>query len=263
MSENEVKEAFDAYRADPGGEVRLDTAAITSAGRRRVRRNQVLIGVAGLGVVATLVGAAVVVPQLADNNDRGLTVAEAPNLPPPTGRDVSILFKGVRGWTPSVKTESGGAARDTAAKFLGNLGASPTNADVAWQAEAGGSKPGVLGVVFTWVDGGQFAEGVLTVVKNPVHTMVFPPPYTVCGPEETTGGNACTVREVKGKGWLKENRTADGKLRVSLQVDNGPAVDFVVSPGAATDMGLASSKRPLGKLPVDPESVRKAVLATP
>jgi hypothetical protein len=262
MSEQGIKEAFDAYRTDPGGEVRIDTAAITTAGRRRVRRNQVLIGAAGLGVVAALVGTAVVVPQLADN-DRGLSVAAAPELPPSTGRDVSIMFKDARGFTPSVKTESGGAAQDTARKFLANLGATPTNADVAWQAEAGSDKPGVIGAVFTWVDGGTFAEGVLTVVKNPVHTMIFPPSYTVCGPNDTAGGSTCSVREVKGKGWLKEIRTADGKLRVSLQVDNGPAIDFLVGPGAVTFMGMASSKSPMGKLPVDATAVSEAVLGMP
>jgi len=262
MTEQGIKEAFDAYRTDPGGEVRIDTTAITTAGRRRVRRNQILIGAAGLGVVAALIGTAAVIPQLADN-DRGLSVAAAPELPPSTGRDVSILFKDARGFTPSVKTESGGEARGTAAKFLSNLGAAPTNADVAWQAEAGSDKPGVTGAVFTWVDGGAFAEGVLTVVKNPIHTMIFPPAYTVCGPNESTGGSTCAVRQVKGKGWLKEIRTADGKLRVSLQVNGGPAIDFLVGPGAVTDMGLASSRSAMGKLPVDAPAVSEAVLGMP
>jgi hypothetical protein len=259
MSEHDVREAFDAYRTDPGGEVRIDTSAITSAGRKRVRRNQVLIGAAGFAVVATLVGVAVAVPKLADN-ERGLTVAEAPKLPPTSGRDLNVLFEGARGWTPEVKTQAGGDANETAAKFLGKLGTNPATVDTGWQAGPEGSKkPSVLGAVYTWVDGEKAAEGVLTVVNNPVHTMIFPAPYTVCSEKERTGGT-CSVREVKGKGWLKEVTTATGALRVSLQVNNGPAVDFLVTDGAATRAGLADGRQALGKLPVEQKAVSDAVV---
>jgi hypothetical protein len=260
MSEHDVKEAFDAYRSEPGGEVRLDTAAITTAGRRRVRRNHLLIGAAGLGVAATLVGAAVVVPRLGD--ERGsVTVANPENLPPATGRDVDKLFARARGWQPDGGTERGGAAAAAAAKFLAGLGgAAPTNVDTAWQPEAGGTKAGPRWALITWADGDRAAEGLLTVDPNPVTIAIFPPPYQVCGEQETTGGSTCTVREVAGKGWLKEV-SKDGQLRVSLQ-GSGPAVEFLLTQGAATSERLAGGRQPRGEYPVDAKTVGDAVLGT-
>ncbi len=256
MSDNDVKEAFDAYRADPGGEVRIDTAAIAAAGRKRVRRNQILMGVAG---VVVLVGAAIAVPSLVRNDEEGVSVAA--ELPPASGRDLNTLFEGARGWSPEVKTQAGGPAKQTAEKFVSALGIVPASADTAWQAAPEGSKPGSLGAVFTWVDGDKAAEGVLTVNNNPVHTMIFPPPYTVCSDRERGDGKTCAVKEIKGKGWLKETTTATGALRVSLQADGGPGIDFLVTDGAATRAELAGGKQPMGKLPVDKQAVIDAVLS--
>jgi hypothetical protein len=260
MSEQGIREAFDAYRADPGGEVRLDAATITSAGRRRVRRNQLLIGAAGLGVVATLVGAAVVVPQLGDDNERGLTVADAPTLPPPTGRDLTDVLRDEQPWSSDRTILTGGPARDSAAKFLAKVAPRPANVDTAWQSTPNG-EPKVQWALITWADRGKAAEGLLTIDPNPVTIAIFPPPYQVCGEADTTNGSTCTVREVKGKGWLKEVRNA-GTLRVTLQRANGTAVEFRLSQGAVTRAALAGGRQPLGRFPVDAKTVGDAVLGT-
>lgn len=268
MSEQGIKEAFDAYRAEPGGEVRLDTATITASGRRRVRRNQALIGAAGLGVVATLVGAAVVVPQLGDG-DRPLTVADgaATELPPTTGRDLKELFGEAPGWSSDADAKAGGVARDAAAKFLGTLGGTaPTGLDTAWQPLAGESAPGARWALVTWANGGKAAEGLLSIDPNPVSILIHPAPYQVCGANETSGGKTCTVKQVAGKGWLKETReTRDGTqvLRVSLHTEKNASISFLLSQGAATKSALAAGKQPMGQFPVAAETVGKAVLGMP
>ena len=265
MSENDVKEAFDAYRSEPGGEVRLDTASITTAGRRRVRRNRLLTGVAGIAVGAVLIGVAI--PIVNGNNDnQSVSVADAPGkpLPPDSGRSMDALFADARGWQPDGKAKAGGAGNDTAAAFLTELGAAwPANADTAWRpSENDPKQPGARFALLTWVDGGKSAEGLLTVDPSPVTALIFPPPYQVCS-EPQAPGKSCSVREVKGKGWLKETReTVNGTqvLRVSLQGDDGPAVEFRISQGAATKAGLVAGKEPLGRFPVDAAQIGKAIL---
>lgn len=265
MSENDVKEAFDAYRAEPGGEVRLDTASITTAGRRRVQRNRVLLGVGGFVVAAALVGVAIPVFTGGEGN-QSVTVADSPGktLPPPSGRDVKTLFADARGWQDE-KVQVGGVAKDTAATFLANLGgAAPVNADTAWRpSENDAKQPGAQFALLTWVDGGKAAEGLLTIDANPIHTMIYPPSYQVC-PSSPEAGTTCSVRKVDGKGWLKEIRSTENgqTLRVSLQRDDGPAIDFVLSQGAATGAGLAKGMKPVGKFLFEAESISKAVLET-
>jgi hypothetical protein len=265
MSENDVKEAFDAYRAEPGGEVRLDTASITAAGRRRVQRRSMLLAIGSFAVGAALVGGAI--PLFSgDDGKQSVTVADSPgkSLPPATDRDVNVLFTEARGWQEG-KVQVGGVARDTAAVFLAKLGAAaPTNADTAWRpSEDDPKQPGAQFALLTWANGGKAAEGLLTIEANPIHALTFPAPYQVC---QQSDGTNCTVRQVAGKGWLKETHATENGVpvfRASLQHDNGPAVTFVISEGATTKAGLVKGMQPMGKFPVDAEQISKAVLGTP
>jgi len=178
---------------------------------------------------------------------------------------VKTLFADARGWQDG-KVEVGGVARDTAATFLAKLGgAAPVNADAAWRpSENDAKQPGAQFALLTWVKDGKAAEGLLTIDANPIHTMIYPPSYQVC-PSPPKSGTTCSVRKVDGKGWLKEIRSTENgqqTLRVSLQRDDGPAVDFVLSQGAATSAGLAKGMQPVGAFLFEAEPISKAVLET-
>ncbi len=126
-------------------------------------------------------------------------------------------------------------------------------------------QPGAQFVLFTWVEGRQGGrEACCRSDANPIYTAIYPPSYQVC-PSSPKSGTTCSVRKVDGKGWLKEIRSTENgqqTLRVSLQRDDGPAVDFVLSQGAATSAGLAKGMQPVGAFLFEAEPISKAVLET-
>lgn len=265
--ETVVKEAFDAYRSSPGGEVRLDTAVIAAAGRRRSRRRSMIRGAVG-GVVAMLVAGGVLFTQISsDPADGPLEVASAPTggLPPATGRSTTSLFVTAWGAQVGPPIKSGGPARADAAQFLANLDAPrPAYVDTGWQAGVDDPKPRVRWVLASWVDGDRAAEGLLVIDREPVYIAIYPPPYQVCDEGDRSLGQSCSVTEVDGQGWLKVVRSRNGSLlTVSLQRTTGDAalVAFTVGAGQLTKMPLAGGRTELGRLPVEEKAARDLVLA--
>jgi hypothetical protein len=259
-----VKAAFEGYGADPGGEVRVDASAIAGAGRRRVRRNRVLAGAAGVAVV---VGGIAIIPNLAGQSGAPAQIAAGGELPS-TGRDANKLFGEAWGKTEGgVKT--GGPGAELGRTLAGKLTSQPQFLDAAWQPGPDG-KASVEWALLTWADGTKAAEGLLVANDDPIYIAVYPAPYTTCGTADTDGGRSCEVRQVKGKGWLKVVRTApgkDAKVNVSLQRmdgDNtGRMYGFSVTGGAITKAALAGSRSPMGTLPVDVQAISDALLALP
>jgi hypothetical protein len=212
IDDSSVKSAFAGYRADPGGEVRVDASAIAGAGRRRVRRNRILTGVTGVAAAAVLItGFATMQPLGGERADR-VSPAAGGDLPS-TGRSAATLFAEAWGKQDG-EVKPGGSAEELSKKFLAGLdGNRPAYADTGWQ-------DGARWALFTWTKDGQAAEGLLMANDAPVYVAIYPPPYQTCTAVDEQDGRKCTVREVKDKGWLKVIRNADGKpaeLKVSLQ----------------------------------------------
>jgi hypothetical protein len=260
----EVKSAFEAYRTDPGGDVRVDAAAIAGAGRRRLRRIRVAGGAAG---VAVLAAGALVVPHLAggrhEPSDRSVIAAGA-SLPS-TGRPAIELFTRAPGSRGSdIRSGGDGAALGT--RFATGLDAAqPTFLDPGWQPGDGG-KARIRWALLTWVKDGKAAEALVYADSSPAFIAIFPPPYRSCSQTDQAGGRRCEVREVKGKGWLKITGAKDGdpaKLVVSLMRRTGTYYTAYVTGGAATSAPLAEGRKPLGSLPVSEKAVTDALTALP
>jgi hypothetical protein len=265
IDDSGVKSAFESYRADPGGDIRMDTEAITSAGRRRQRRHQILSSAAGVVAVAAVVGGIAVAPHLLGQGDERSQVATAPVKDlPGTGRDVNKLFSEAWGRQEG-PVKPGGEAAKSSGQFVAGLDKAPDYLDSAWQPGED-NKPRAQWGLMTWVDGNRAAEGMYMTDANPIYVSIYPPPYQTCaGPEAANGG--CSVREVKGKGWLKIVRNEPGKpagFRASLQrVDGkrqGTLVTVIICSEAVTKAGLAAGRAPLGKLPIDEKAVTDALL---
>jgi hypothetical protein len=264
-----VKEAFDAYRANPGGEVRLDMAAIATAGRRRNRRRAMVRG-AVAGVAAMLVAGGVLFTQLSSGPADGpLRVATAPPgaLPPATGRPATGLFFGAPG-SQDGPIKSGGPARADATQFMANLDAQrPAYVDTGWQAGSDDPKPRVRWVLASWVDGDRAAEALLVIDRGPVYRAIYPPPYQVCTEFDTANGWSCSVTKIDGQGWLKVQKPPSSDLLfVSLQRsgaggEDGALVALTISKGAATKAPLAHGRTELGRLPLDESAAKDLVLA--
>ncbi|MDQ1644637.1 MAG: hypothetical protein QOJ50_821 [Cryptosporangiaceae bacterium] len=262
-----LRSAFDGYRADPGGDVRIDAAAIAGAGRTRVRRNRAVGGVAG---VAVLVAGAVTVPALLGGHDRGgqgITVA-AGGLPS-TGRNASDLFAEAKGKQEG-DVKAGGDGAKLGATFAAGLGsAQPGYLDAGWQPAKSGTGS-VRWALLTWAKDGKAAEGLLSADDHPVFIAVFPPPYRTCTEADKNGGRTCEVHEVTGKGWLKivHSKTGDpAKVTATfLRMDGkkiGTQYAFALSGGAATKVPLAGGRTELGALPVSENAVTDALTALP
>jgi hypothetical protein len=260
-----VRAAFAEYGQEPGGEVRLDTAAISVAGRRRVLRQRVIAGAAGVATVVALVGAAATVQHFvgSDSTSPRDVVADKPGDMAGTGRNVTDLFGSIGDHPLDQPIRQGGDAEAMGRKFAAELDTAPRYLDAAWQADAGSPKPGMSWSLFTWTDGDKAAEGLLQVTTHPFYIAIYPPPYQSCGMGDTTGGRSCQVREVAGKGWLKVLRDDKTKeLQVFLQRSGaaGEQVSVVLRGGAATHAKLAGGRAELGKLPVTEQDVVDAVL---
>jgi hypothetical protein len=263
-----IRTAFDGYRADPGGDVRVDAAAIAGAGRKRVRRNRAVGGVAG---VAVLVAGAVTVPALLggdrDRADHGITVAAGPL--PSTGRNASDLFAEAKGKQEG-DVKAGGDGAKLGAAFAAGLGdAQPGYLDAGWQSAKAGTGS-VRWALLTWAKDGKAAEGLLSADDHPVFIAVFPPPYRTCTEADKNGGRTCEVREVAGKGWLKIVRSKAGdpaKVTATLLRTDGKKIgtqySFTESGGAATKVPLAGGRTELGSLPVPEKAVTDALTALP
>jgi hypothetical protein len=258
-----LRKALDAYRSDPGGAVRLDTGAITTAGRRRLRRRTVARA-AGVGAVAVLVGVVIAVPQLRGGAPRHregpLVVGSAVGSDlPSTGRDVAVLFSETLG-VHDGHIRSGGPGRADSDRFLRLLGGErPRYRDTGWEAGHDTPKPRVGWALLTWVEGDRAAEGLLGVDGEPAYFAMDPPAYRSCQPNPRL---TCEVRKIAGKGWLKVVRRNGGSstLEIALQRDDGACITFTMGQGAVTKVPLAGGRSPLGHWPVSEAAAIDAVL---
>jgi hypothetical protein len=267
IDDSDVEAAFDGYRADPGGEVRVDAAAIAGAGRRRVRRHRIAVGVGG---VAVIVAGIATVPNLGGGSHPDRSSQVAAGELPSTGRDAGALFGEAWGKREG-GVKSGGGGEELGRKLAASLtGDQPKYLDAGWQPSPEGGGKSAEWALLTWVKGSQAAEGLLVASDNPVYVAVFPPVYQSCGATDEDGGRTCAVRKVDGEGWLKVVRGASGKaaeLKISLQrMDGnhtGRMYGLSLSGGAVTKAGLADGRTALGTLPADEKAISDALLALP